>query len=207
MDNSSLCCSALCDIVRSLPAVFLLRLMPGATIRIPVEDHDYFYVFAGNQPHEETGGDLDQLAHIDTQWRLQDNGHDDTGLQPRYSSSQQIVNCTKTIDVSKFQEDLYVYHDLFSDDMRRKVHHASKHLLKTIPVEILSRMVSPVVLHYSVTVMDDGYVLHRYPLYSQWNLGWKPDVNKLKYHIMTYALECFAHELIRFHESRGTIKA
>ena len=125
MDNSTLCEMALCDFVRSIPAVFLLRLMPGATIKIPGEDHN-FYVYAGHQAHSKSGEGLVEVAHIDTQWFIKSE-HSDTDLHLSDAGAQQIVNCSRTIDVGSFQEDFYVYDDreIFSDDMHRRVHDAS----------------------------------------------------------------------------------
>ena len=204
MDNSSLCYIALCDFVRSVPAVFLLRLMPGAAIRIPAEDHDHYYVYAGHQAHLKSGEGLMEMTHIDTQWCMQTD-YDNTDLQLTNAGAQQIVICSRTIDIGSFQKDFYVYDDqkIFSAEMRRRVHDTSKHLLKSIPVEVLSQMVSPVVFRYPVTEICDDTVLTRYPLYSQWDFRWMPDAKKLKYHIVTYCLKCFANELIKYCESTG----
>ncbi len=197
---------ALCDVVASLPAKFLLRVMPGFEFRISVDGHDFYYVFTGIQPHAETVEDIGKQTHIDTGWFLKDSGSEEIGVLST-DPGQQIISCSKIIEASVLQNHIHYYLSSLdeTDCMRRIVHNSSLHLLKSMPMQMLIKITSPVVFQYLIKDIDDGYVLQKYPLHSQWDICWVPDSNKLKYHIITYTLDRVANTLIEYHESSGAL--
>lgn len=171
--------TALCDVVASLPAKFLLRVMPGFELRISVDGHDFYYVFTGIQPHAETVEDIGKQTHIDTGWFLKDSRHDEIGLLSTQPGPQQIVSYSKIIEASVLPGpfDFSPVYRRDSDRMRHRVHNASIHLLKSMPMQMLTKITSPVVLQYPMREYYDGRLMMGYPLHSQWDICWAPDAN------------------------------
>ncbi|MHB1462917.1 MAG: hypothetical protein ACYC1M_16625 [Armatimonadota bacterium] len=206
MYNPDKCYMALCDVVAGLPAKFLLRVMPGFELRISVDGHDFYYVFTGIQPHAETVEDFDKQTHIDTGWFLKDCGHEDIGglsTEP----GRQIISCSKIIEANVLPGHFGFSADFKkdSDRMHHRVHNASIHLLKSIPMQTLTMITSPVVLQYPMRQYYDARLFLGYLLHSQWDICWVPDTNKPKYQIITYTLDRVANTLIEYHESSGAL--